>query len=984
MGIKVSENLRNHFTKNIDEFLSYLDKIDVDIKELSLYHGIVYYYIDWDNRNFIYLYGKLPEYLKAVLNTLQISEMSIDVEKIVTSAIKEGHNSYHSEISNDDLSKDDRRLVELYRMKSLYVFLIKNRNKPVALFSLYYFGEKVDLSSDTLESIENYVESIRSKFSAFLDNYLEAMEQKTKLILLENINTIYNFSLLVNNVKVFDEAYNIIAKEFKNMFGFDHVAVSFINDADQTISIPNFDKATSQKYLKEIEQFKESVSGITIGQDIIPYRIDISSICYCGLNNTPVYIKNVQDYKGIYYSEFDKKYGEILFPDLKTNLLIPLSLDEKPIGVLLLHSANEIVEITKNELDIIKTLSGFISSAINNAKLFQEAKQKNEELEELNKITKQISRSLDVKNIFYNIFNYLSSTYDFNGTHLNLVTQDKKKYIVETVIYPAELKHLEKEFQGKVFHLNETGGRVSQCINENKIFYFTNVVPLEIEDNVNRVAVEKLKIKSAIHMPIDIGGEVIGSFFMTSHFKTIYLNESDIESVKRFVNQIAILIRNSKFYKEIKSKKEEIENLNSITKQMNSSLDLDEVFNQIFNYLNQTYEFEGCGLILVTKDKKNYVFDKYYLPEYLSDVAEQTLDIIFPLDIVKGGTAAKCILNNEILFFPDIDPNKIDNELNREAIKIARIKTALHIPISAENEVLGEFLLTSHSKPTYLSQEDIDSIKRFVNQIASIVRNSKLYDEIVSARNQLLQKDRIMAEDLLLAKRIQTSLIDFEKPKMKGLNIESVYRPMIEVGGDLYDISKIKDNYYRFFIADATGHGVQAALTTMIIKTEYDKIKTIDSMPNIVLSVFNDTFINNYYNLNVFFTCAILDVDLNRNKIFYSSAGHSEQVIINSGKTQILHCSGKLVGALKDLEYKRISYDFNPGDKLLLFTDGLFEEFDEQGNEFEWEAVFEIIKSNTNLSVSKISKKILKSVENHSKEITDDITLIGIECKNKK
>jgi sigma-B regulation protein RsbU (phosphoserine phosphatase) len=305
----------------------------------------------------------------------------------------------------------------------------------------------------------------------------------------------------------------------------------------------------------------------------------------------------------------------------------------------------------------------------------------------------------------------------------------------------------------------------------------------------------------------------------------------------------------------------------------------------------------------------------------------------------------------------------------------------MNIPIEIGGNVIGAFSLSSHSKQLCLSSEDIEAIKRFVKQISVVLRNAKLYEEIRQKKEELELKDKLIREDLYLAKKIQNNVISKDYLNIEQLKINIYFQPMIEVGGDIYDIFELKKNYYRIFIADATGHGVQAALTTMIIKGEYDKIKIFDIPSNQLLKIFNNSFYNSYENLNVFFTCVVFDIDLENNKIYYSSAGHPKQYLISKNKLIKLETGGTLLGVIKKINYRNNVVSFNKGDILYLLSDGLFEEFNEIGLELGEKRIADCFGKNKHLSMEKFMGNIMKFVKNWvgNSGVSDDITFIGIE-----
>ena len=106
--------------------------------------------------------------------------------------------------------------------------------------------------------------------------------------------------------------------------------------------------------------------------------------------------------------------------------------------------------------------------------------------------------------------------------------------------------------------------------------------------------------------------------------------------------------------------------------------------------------------------------------------------------------------------------------------------------------------------------------------------NSKIIDQKNHEINETLDN---LKRDISVAKKIQRSLMNKNFTDFKNLIFEVSYIPLDEVGGDIYDISEINNKYTRIFLADATGHGVQAALITMAIKGEYESFKHSISSP---------------------------------------------------------------------------------------------------------------------------------------------------------
>ena len=128
--------------------------------------------------------------------------------------------------------------------------------------------------------------------------------------------------------------------------------------------------------------------------------------------------------------------------------------------------------------------------------------------------------------------------------------------------------------------------------------------------------------------------------------------------------------------------------------------------------------------------------------------------------------------------------------------------------------------------------------------------NSKTIDRKNLELNRTLED---LKRDISVAKKIQGSLMSKNFSEIENLIFEVSYIPLDDVGGDIYDISQINQKYTRIFLADATGHGVQAALITMAIKGEYESFKHSTSSPKKLLKNLNNDFFQKFGAIHSFF-----------------------------------------------------------------------------------------------------------------------------------
>ena len=243
-----------------------------------------------------------------------------------------------------------------------------------------------------------------------------------------------------------------------------------------------------------------------------------------------------------------------------------------------------------------------------------------------------------------------------------------------------------------------------------------------------------------------------------------------------------------------------------------------------------------------------------------------------------------------------------------------------------------------------------------------------------------------MEKDLKLAKSIMAKLLPASFEMITDLIFTVKYIPIAVVGGDVYDVYRMKDGKVRIFLGDTTGHGISAALVTMIIKNEYDRYKNLISEPCELLNYFNDEFLSLYTNLNIFFTCIVIDIDFKKKQMIYSSAGHPTQFLLKEGEIIPMVSSGKMVGIEQDVQYTQKTIKFGDSFSLFLYTDGLTEEFNPMGEEFGEDRLKELLNKHIEKDVRDIAEFVLMDVYEFIGEnsVNDDITIFGVEWNKAK
>jgi phosphoserine phosphatase RsbU/P len=250
-------------------------------------------------------------------------------------------------------------------------------------------------------------------------------------------------------------------------------------------------------------------------------------------------------------------------------------------------------------------------------------------------------------------------------------------------------------------------------------------------------------------------------------------------------------------------------------------------------------------------------------------------------------------------------------------------------------------------------------------------------------RQQLAAQLLAIQKELALARQIQLSIMPRHIPKLAGLDIAARYSPMTSVAGDFYDFIPVDDKHLGVFVADVSGHGVPAALVASMLKIALAAQTANASDPAKVLAGLNQALCGKFQDHYV--TAAYMFVDLEKNIIRYSGAGHPPLLLgagAGSSTREVLE-NGLFIGMFPAAAYTNVEIPVAPGYRAVLYTDGIPETSNSAEEMFGLERVRQFIDTSAPLSCDQFSDDFLTELLQWSgrtadAEQEDDITLVVV------
>lgn len=209
-------------------------------------------------------------------------------------------------------------------------------------------------------------------------------------------------------------------------------------------------------------------------------------------------------------------------------------------------------------------------------------------------------------------------------------------------------------------------------------------------------------------------------------------------------------------------------------------------------------------------------------------------------------------------------------------------------------------------------------------RIETQLRLRSMRRQLEQQNDELEEWRRNLERDLRAAQLTQQSLIPQKPPTIAGWEVATWYRPVIQVGGDIYGWLHMKDGRILFWIADGTGHGAAAALLTTLAKLLFHHGSVEHDGPATVMEAVNNDF-RSIFGSRSFMTAMCVAVDPATGRATVVGAGHPPVLIAHhSGGTESIASVAPPLGLIEHPEFTETIVDLDSGDAFLLYTDGLF------------------------------------------------------------
>ena len=418
---------------------------------------------------------------------------------------------------------------------------------------------------------------------------------------------------------------------------------------------------------------------------------------------------------------------------------------------------------------------------------------------------------------------------------------------------------------------------------------------------------------------------------------------------------------------------EKLRGLLEISANLSKTLELEPLLPKIADTLFQVFrQADRCFIILTDEGNPSRLIPKVLKTRRPQD--EQNAR--FSRTIVK-----RCLESGEA--FTADDASRSDAVGMSQSVVDFRIRSVMCVPlIGLSGKPFGVVQLDTQDRAKKFNRDDLSLLWCVANQAAIAMENAKMHQRALQEANARAARDA----DMNLAKQVQSSFLPEFEPNIGSYTCKAYYKSAQEVGGDYYGYTELSGGRLAVAIGDVAGKGVPAALimgkvsseTRFWLLTEPDVAEAVSKINTVLYPTLEK--------LCKFVTFEIVVIDPVSHKMVVVNAGHMMPLLLPGDGAEIRdvvsdEITGLPLGVTDDVPFESREFEINPGDTLLLYSDGVSEAMSVKGDQFGMPAIKKVLSDNLGSTPAEIVQKMVEALDKHAagREYPhDDITIVCI------
>src|SRR5262252_1840715 len=462
--------------------------------------------------------------------------------------------------------------------------------------------------------------------------------------------------------------------------------------------------------------------------------------------------------------------------------------------------------------------------------------------------------------------------------------------------------------------------------------------------------------RSELAVPLVSQNRVVGVLDIESP-EPGYFREDQVKLLNLLASQIAIAIENARVYESERRNRELLALLYDISLEMGSTLEIDELVHKIAAAVKQKINYHTFSIFLLD-EKQGLLRPKFVIRSN----ERENQKLVLPLGTGLIGTAAKM---NAPLRIADVTQDPRYLNVHTET------RSELVVPLASKGRVVGVVDLES-TEVGYFTEYHERFLMTLASRMASALVNAELYARVA-------ENEARLGREMKIAREIQHQLMPDEVPSLPPLQLAVLFKPVAQLGGDLYDWIAFDDGRLAIVIGDVAGKGAPAALygalSSGVIRTRAGRKYPPGQMLELVNKTLHQRPVEGQY---VAVTYAIYDPKTR--SVALANSGLPYPLLVRLGQPTFLDIGGIPLGLFPDSKYEETQLQLLAGDVLVFYSDGVVEMRNDLGDEFGLKRLADTVKTNHEKTPEEIVKAVSGALAEFIGRVRpqDDRTMIVI------
>jgi sigma-B regulation protein RsbU (phosphoserine phosphatase) len=440
--------------------------------------------------------------------------------------------------------------------------------------------------------------------------------------------------------------------------------------------------------------------------------------------------------------------------------------------------------------------------------------------------------------------------------------------------------------------------------------------------------------------------------------------ERDEAILRQFGAHVAVALENAHLFEREREYSATLQTLAEIGHEVSSILDLDHLLERLAILVRRVIDYRTFGILLLNESSGE-------LEVKLAVRFGNTTSL--PRVKLGHGITGYAALHRQAVLVPDVSRDE------RYIPVVADARSELAIPLLLKDRCIGVFDLESPDLDAF-NKEHVEILTLLASQAAVAIENARLYDTI--RRNE----ERLERE-VLFAQRVQVALLPTGLPKrIRGVDVAARFAPARELGGDLHDFLAPEANTLVVAVGDVSGKGVPAALYGAFAgelirsRTFRRRFAPDRSSPASVLASVN-TILNERGLEEYYCTLCYAFFDVKRRLVSMANSGLPYPIRCSGDDCAPIELPGMPLGSFAGATYDELTFSLGVGDVFVFCTDGVFETFSPEGEEFGSDRLARVIAEHRQGSAKRIVDAIFDAVDAFRGETSrrDDQTAVAVK-----